>query len=58
MAARRLRIIDKVTVLDITAGAEAVANELVKKGHIPVTAAPDAFHIGAATVHEMDVLLT
>ena len=57
-AGRRMGILDGITVLEVTPEAEAVAAELVTRGHIPSNAVPDAFHIAIATAHEIDVLLT
>ena len=47
-----------IPVLDVTEDAEALASDLMERGPLPKKAAVDALHIGVATVHGMDYLLT
>lgn len=56
--AKRLSILNTLTLLDVTDEALQLANELIKRGTLPTKAAVDAVHISIATVHKMDYLLT
>ena len=57
-ATQRLEALAGIPVLAVTADAEALASDLMERGPIPKKAAIDALHIGVATVHGMDFLLT
>lgn len=57
-AARRLTFANGLTVLPITDAAQALAAALLADAALPATAAEDALHIGIASVHRMEYLLT
>ncbi len=57
-AQKRLVLLREVPLLDLNEEAVALADELVKAGPFPQTAAGDAVHVAVATVHGMDYLLT
>lgn len=54
----RLRYLEGIPELDITAEARTLARELVARVPLPEKAALDALHIAVATVNGMDYLLT
>lgn len=56
--AKRLSVLNRLTLLDVTDESLRLANELIKRGTLPTKAAVDAVHISVATVHKMDYLLT
>ncbi len=58
MATERLELLKSAKRLEITDGVGIVAEDLIKKGLIPIKAASDAIHIGVASVHEIDYLVT
>ena len=58
LAAARIAKLDGVLRLPVTAEAIAIADELIAAGLIPAKARVDAAHIGVATIHRMDYLLT
>ena len=58
MAAARIAKLDGVLRLPLTAEALAIADELIAGGLVPAKARVDAAHIGVATIHRMDYLLT
>jgi hypothetical protein len=58
MAAARLQLLNGIPLLDINEQVADVADELVQKNLVPVTAVRDAIHIAAASVHQMQFLLT
>ena len=58
MADRRLEMMSKIAVLELTDEAKAFAGEVLNSGILPATAGGDAAHIALATVHKMDVLLS
>ena len=58
MAKRRLELVARLTVLDLTPDAETLADRVLHSGLLPVTADGDAAHIALATVHKLDILLT
>jgi hypothetical protein len=58
MADARLRLLAGIPLLDINEQVADLADELVQKGLVPATAARDAIHIAAASVHQMQFLLT
>ncbi len=55
---KRLDIINKLNVIEVTAESEQLADEIVESGIIPHKALNDAAHIAVATIHEIDYLLT
>jgi hypothetical protein len=57
-AAKRLAALRDATLLATTPDAVSLARELVRVGDLPATAIVDAFHIGIASVHAMDYLLS
>ena len=58
MAAARIAKLDGVLRLPVTVEALAIADELIAGGLVPAKARVDAAHIGVATIHRMDYLLT
>ena len=58
MARRRLALIGRIPVLELTSDAEALAVNILQSGLLPASADSDAAHIALATVHKMDILLT
>ena len=57
-AALRLAALRDVVLLDLTPDATRLAAELIRNGGVPAKARIDALHIGVASVHGMDDLLT
>ncbi len=57
-AGERTEVIAGIPVLDLTEGAERLANKLVKQVPLPEKAEVDALHIAIATVNGIDYLLT
>lgn len=57
-ANQRLAVLEGISQLNATEGAERLANELVKQVPLPEKAAVDALHIAIAAVHGMTYLLT
>jgi hypothetical protein len=57
-AERRTRILDGLTLLEITGEAVELAATIVGKGLIPPKAADDAMHLAVTAVHGIDFLLT
>lgn len=57
-ARERMKPIEDLPLLDITAGVGDLAASLLTSGVIPQRAATDAAHIAIATVHGMDFLMT
>src|SRR5437763_618533 len=55
---KRLAIIDKLPVLELTDDAELLTQAILATGAIPPKAARDAAHIAVAGVHGIDYLLT
>jgi hypothetical protein len=58
MAQRRLDLVAGLTMLDLTATAESLADQIVRSGLLPASAVGDAAHIALATAHKLDILLT
>ncbi|MDQ3557329.1 MAG: type II toxin-antitoxin system VapC family toxin [Gemmatimonadota bacterium] len=58
IAARRLRVLDGVSQLEIRADAVELSRALVQRGPLPSKAAADALHIAIAAVHGAEYLLT
>lgn len=56
MAQMRLKLLEKVTLLEITDEIGILAVKLVSSGLIPDKAASDAIHIAVASAHGMDYL--
>lgn len=57
-AERRLDVVDRIPLLQITDEATSVARTLVDRGPLPRKAAADALHISIAAVHGVEYLLT
>lgn len=57
-AQRRLQSLLGIPLLSITPECEAIANTILLSGLIPAKADRDALHIGVATYHRMNLLLT
>jgi len=57
-ASARLAVMGALPVLSTDEAAASVARRLVSAGLVPRTAVADALHIGVATTHGMDYLLT
>jgi predicted nucleic acid-binding protein len=55
---KRLTAVADVPLVDLTDEIARLADQILKRGILPVKAARDAVHIAAATVHRMDYLLT
>jgi hypothetical protein len=57
-AKRRLDLLEGIPLLAITPECEVLASKILDSGLIPVKADRDALHIGVATFHRMNILLT
>ncbi|MEM6406314.1 MAG: type II toxin-antitoxin system VapC family toxin [Pseudomonadota bacterium] len=57
-AAQRLAIVQDTFVLGISSEAERIADALITEKALPENSQEDALHIGIATSHGMDYLLT
>lgn len=57
-AAARLAVLEPITLLAETVESRSLAQKLLVAGGLPKKAASDALHIGVATVHGMDYLVT
>jgi hypothetical protein len=57
-AQRRLQSLLGIPLLSTTPECEAIANTILLSGLIPAKADRDALHIGVATYHQMNLLLT
>ena len=57
-AQRRLSSLAGIPLLEITPECEAIAGDILASGLIPAKADRDALHIGVATYHRMNILLT
>ena len=58
MVAARMAKLDGVLRLPVTAEALALADELIAADLVPAKARVDAAHIGVATIHRLEYLLT
>jgi hypothetical protein len=58
IAQQRLEMVRGLPVLAVTPEAAALAEQLMRSGPLPPKAEVDALHIGIATVHGMEYLLT
>lgn len=58
LAERRLFLLAKLPVLEMTDQIASLGKELVQRGILPTVAGRDAAHIATAAVHGMDFLLT
>ncbi len=58
MAQRRLALVADLSVLELTAAAEALTGCILQSGLLPASADADAAHIALASVHQMETLLT
>lgn len=57
-AQRRMAALQGIPLLAVTVECEAIAAAILASGLIPAKADRDALHIGVATFHQMDLLLT
>jgi len=57
-AAKRMRWIESIPILQVSDAAVALAQQLVSAGPIPQTSAADALHIAIAAVNGTDYVLT
>jgi hypothetical protein len=57
-AADRIKVLDKIPLLNITREAEELAETLVRELAIPMAAQPDAVHVATAASNGIDFLLT
>jgi hypothetical protein len=57
-AEERLRLLDGIAALEVSAEVTSLAELLVARSAVPPRAAADAAHIAVATVHAMDFLMT
>jgi predicted nucleic acid-binding protein len=57
-AEARLKLVEKLTVLDINDQARQIANRLLEADIVPSNAAADALHIGIAVAHGINFLIT
>ena len=57
-AKRRLPFLDGLPLLDLTEPVSDVAKAIMDSGLLPQRATRDAVHIGVASVHGIDILLT
>jgi hypothetical protein len=55
---KRLAIIGNLPALNLTTETEVLTEAILRSGVLPTRAARDAAHIGVATVHRVDYLLT
>lgn len=58
VAARRLEIVRDLPFLDLNQFVLELAEQFLARSNLPQKADVDALHIAAATIHEMDYLLT
>ncbi len=58
MARKRLDLMSKVPLLNLTDEARRLTQLILRSGLLPPKADRDAAHIALATVHKMDILLT
>jgi hypothetical protein len=58
MAQARIKLLDEVRIVGITAEVEAMAATFMATGALPPTMRPDATHLAAATLSGADYLLT
>jgi len=58
MAAKRLDLLEGIPLLDLTDDVQKIAIALLEEQVIPEKAAGDAIHIGVASVHNTDYLVT
>lgn len=57
-ASRRLEILDGIPVLPVNPDADTVANEIVSRSMMPVSARIDALHVATAALGSVQYLLT
>ena len=58
IATQRLEILRDLPLLDVNARVQSLATQFLSKSNLPPKASDDALHIAAATVYELDYLLT
>ena len=57
-AEKRMRVINDLSALEVTAEAESLAQEFLSSSVMPPQAIRDAAHLAVATVHNINYLLT
>jgi predicted nucleic acid-binding protein len=57
-AAKRMKVLNTLPILGLTAEAVQLAKQLIEAGSLPFTAADDALHVAIAAAHGLDYLLT
>ena len=57
-AARRLKAVEGIPLLELTGKVTGLAEKLIERGVVPEEKGEDALHVAAAVVHGMDYLLT
>jgi len=57
-AAKRLSLLDGLTVLELSTNALALAEKLLKRKALPARAEIDAYHLAIAAVNKLNYLLT
>jgi hypothetical protein len=57
-AQKRLAVINALAVLNLTLGAESLAQAILASGALPLSAGRDAAHVAVAAFHAVDYLLT
>ncbi len=58
IATKRLNILRDFPLLEITDAVKSLAGDFLARSNLPPKAADDALHIAAATVYNLDYLLT
>lgn len=58
VAQRRLKLLEDMSLLEVTDQAQALAMTVVQEGLLSQKAFPDALHIAIATAHQVDYLVT
>lgn len=57
-AEKRVKLLDRIPLLDLNEQVEALATELLSVGVLPAIAGRDAYHLAVAGIHSTDFLLT
>jgi len=57
-ASKRLEMLAKISVLEVTFEVEHLARRLINAGLVPASVASDAVHIATSSVHGVDFLVT
>lgn len=58
MAAKRLKILQDISVLELTQAVQDLGAQFLKRSNLPSKASDDSIHIAVATIHGLDYLLT